>query len=225
MPHSETYERFMKSTNIGFDQWHDGIGYDLQAYQQMTPEERDRVAKNLHMKGQLDWRDMEVLRLHGDSDSFDKLRDVLATGSIDARAHALGELIEMGKMSGSVADVQLAHVIDDIDGIEGMVPALLLAPDHGGPMTSAALLRGTRDRPGVAVNFAGMVCFLAGVTDEEFDWDLRPLFLRMGEGEPEAGRAAAFEELCKLCGVDPASIPEQGDGKGVVFPKSRVKKS
>ena len=55
---------------------------------------------------------MEVLRLDGGHESFERLRDVLARGSVEERAHALGELIEMGKMSGSVPDVQLAHVLD-----------------------------------------------------------------------------------------------------------------
>jgi|SRR6185295_11329612 len=221
MADSEAYERFLKSTKIGYDEWHDGIGYDLDAFAQMTPEEKHRVAQDLQARGNLDWRDMEVLKLHGDRASFDKLRDVLATGSIGERASALRELIEMKKMPGSVPDVQLAHVLDDIDGIGGMSTALQIAAQHAGPMSNAALLRGTRDRPGVAVNFAGMVCFLAGVTNEEFDWNLRPLFLRMGDGEPEDGRVAAFGELCDLVGIDAAKIPELGRGIGVVFPKSK----
>src|SRR6185436_15021826 len=127
MADSEAYERFQKSTNIGYDEWHDGIGYDLDAFAQMTTEEKSRVAQVLRARGTLDWRDMEVLRLHGGNESFEKLRDLLATGSIDERAHALRELIEMGKMSGNVPDVQLAHVLDDIDGLAGMTTALMIA--------------------------------------------------------------------------------------------------
>jgi len=221
MPDSEAFQRFQKSMNIGYEQWHDGIGYDLDAFRQMTPEERDRIAAGLKSKGALDWRDMEVLKVHGSPASFDKLRDVLASGSIDERASALRELIDMGKMHGSVPDVQLAHVLDDIDGIAGMTTALSLARDHAGPLSNAALLRATRDRPDVAVNFAGMICFLAGVTHEEFDWKLRPLFLRMGAGESESTRASAFQELCRKVGVDPSTIPARGYGKGVTFSASR----
>jgi hypothetical protein len=112
-------------------------------------------------------------------------------------------------------------VLDDIDGIRGMTIALQLAERHAGPMSNAALLRGARDRPGVAVNFAGMICYLAGAADDEFDWNLRPLFLKLGEGEPEDGRAAAFVELCRLAGVDPAQIKAKGGGSGVVFPKGK----
>ena len=221
---SEAFERFHKSTKIGYDEWHDGTGYDLDAYAEMTTEEKDYVAQELRARGNLDWRDMEILKLHGGRESFDKLRGLLATGSIDERAHALRALIDMGKMSGNVHDVQLAHVLDDIDGIAGMTTALLLASQHAGSMSNAALLRGVRDRRGVAVNFAGMICFLAGITDEEFDWKLRPLFLRLGEGTPDGDRNAAFAELCELAGVDPNRIPEQGRGSGVVFPKSKQKR-
>jgi len=221
---SEAYERFQKSTKVGYDQWRDGLSYDLDAFAEMTAEEKDRVAQELQARGNLDWRDMEILKLHGDRQSFGKLRDLLATGSIDERVHSLRELIDMGKMSGSVPDVQLSHVLDDIDGIAGMTTALLIASRHAGAMSNAALLRGVRDRRAVAVNFAGMVCFLAGVTDEEFDWKLRPLFLRLGEGTPDGDRNAAFSELCELAGVDPRQIPERGCGSGVVFPKSKQKK-
>ena len=221
---SEAYERFQKSKKIGYDEWHDGTSYDLDAYAEMTSEEKDNVAQELRARGNLDWRDMEILKLHGSRECFDSLRDLLATGSIDERADALRALIDMGKMSGNVPDVQLAHVLDDIDGIAGMTTALLLASQHAGPMSNAALLRGVRDRRGVAANFAGMICFLAGITDEEFDWKLRPLFLRLGEGTPDSDRNAAFAELCELAGVDPQRIPEQGRGNGVAFPKSKQKK-
>jgi hypothetical protein len=37
MPGSE-YQRFIESMKISFEQWHDGIGYDVQALAGMTPE-------------------------------------------------------------------------------------------------------------------------------------------------------------------------------------------
>ena len=221
MSHSEAWSRFQKSRNIGYDQWHDGIGYDLESFSQMTPEEKESVAREFRIKTSLDWRDMEVLRLCGDGAAFDKLRDVLATGTIEERAHSLRNLLDMGKMSGSVPDVQLAHVLDDIDGLPGLTTALLIAEQYAGPMSNAALLRGARDRPGVSVHFAGMICFLAGISDEVFDWKLRPLFLRLSQDYSE--RMKAFAELCVLTGVDPSKIPDAGRGIGVVFPKAKAR--
>jgi len=221
MSDSELFQRFKKSRNISYEQWHDGVGYDLDAFASMSPEEKASVLSELRSKGSLDWRDMEVLALDDDRASFDKLRDVLASGSIDERAHALRSLINMGKMQASVCDFQLSHVLDDIDGIPGMTVALQLAEEHAGPMSNAALLRGARDRPGVAVNFAGMICYLAGASDDEFDWNLRPLFLKLGQGETEVVRKKGFAELCKRIGIDPASIPEKGRGTGITFPKKK----
>jgi hypothetical protein len=50
-----------------------------------------------------------------------------------------------------------------------------------------------------------VLCFLTGVASEAFDWNLRPLFLRLGPDEPEADRAAAFSELCTLVKMTPAT--------------------
>jgi hypothetical protein len=221
MADSESFQRFQKSRNISYEQWHDGVGYDLDAFAGMSPEEKERVVSEIQSGGNLDWRDMEVLALYGGRAAFDKLRDVLASGTIDERASALRSLLEMGKLAPSVCDMQLSHVLDDINGIAGMTVALDLAGEHAGPMSNAALLRGARDRPEIAVNFAGMICYLAGASDEEFDWSLRPLFLKLGEGESDAGRATAFLELCKLARVEPSAIPEKGLGTGVAFPKGR----
>jgi hypothetical protein len=219
MSRSKAWEQFHKSTNIGYDAWHDGTGYDLDAFSQMTSEEKELVSHELCEKSHLDWREMDVLRIHGGSASFNKLRDVLASGTIEERAYALRNLVDMGKMSGSVPDVQLAHVLDAINGLEGLTQALQIAQEHAGPVSNAALLRGARDRPTVAVHYAGMICFLAGVTDDVFDWNLRPLFLKLGEDNPE--RLDAFNQLCTLVGVSPEIIPKQGRGTGVVFPKSK----
>src|SRR5262249_6440994 len=149
--------------------------------------------------------------------SFNKLRGVLASGTIAERAYALRNLIDMGKMSGNVPDFQLAHVLDDVNGLEGLTTSLQIAQEHAGPMSNAALLRGARDRPALAVHYSAMISFLAGLTDEEFDWNLRPLFLRLGPDS--ADRPQAFRELCDLVGVQPESIPSKSGGKGIVFPK------
>ena len=29
--------------NIGYDEWHDGIGYDLEAFAEVSPEERRQI--------------------------------------------------------------------------------------------------------------------------------------------------------------------------------------
>ncbi len=64
MGRSDAYERFQKSMVIGFDQWHDGIGYDLDAFRAMRAEEQAEVVKSLKARGpNHDWRDIEVFEL------------------------------------------------------------------------------------------------------------------------------------------------------------------
>jgi len=44
---------------MNYEKWHDGIGYDLDALEKMTPEELKSVETML--KGRSDWRDVEAL--------------------------------------------------------------------------------------------------------------------------------------------------------------------
>jgi hypothetical protein len=57
------YLRFVESMKIGYLQWHDGTGYDLQAFPEMSVEERKEAEAILiaHLKNQGDWRDVEAL--------------------------------------------------------------------------------------------------------------------------------------------------------------------
>jgi hypothetical protein len=223
MSDSEPFEKFRQSKKLTYEQWHDGVAYDLEAFAQMTPAERDQAAAEIRARLTLDWRDMEILRLHDSRESFDRLRDALAGGKIEERAYALRELIKAGRMSGSVPDFQLASVLEQVNGVlDGLTTALGVAEEHAGPMSNAALLRGARDRGEVAPHYAAMACYLAGVTDQTFDWSMRPLFLRLGmHKESPATHAAAFAELCRLINIDPAAIPERGCGRGIEFPNGR----
>ncbi len=47
---------------------------------------------------------------------------------------------------------------------------------------------------------------MAGLADEPFDWNHRPFFLRFADDSPPADAKAAFKELCKKLGVDPADV-------------------
>ena len=53
-------DRFRKSMTIDYEKWHDGIGYDLNALNEATPEERDMIT-NMLISRDLDWRDVEAL--------------------------------------------------------------------------------------------------------------------------------------------------------------------
>src|SRR5439155_15244320 len=156
-PPSEAFEKFKKSMSIGYEEWHDGVGYDLEAFDAMRLDERESVVADFRAKGKgdLDWREMEVLGHENSKASFDRLRDELVGGSVDNRAHALGTIDDMGRMAGSVFDRKLGELLDDsADDDDGLTQALLLVGDEPGPRTRAALERGMRDRPDIALHFA-----------------------------------------------------------------------
>jgi hypothetical protein len=58
------YTKFKDSTNITYERWHDGIGYDLDALARSSEPERAAVADDLIRRleqGEGDWRDVEAL--------------------------------------------------------------------------------------------------------------------------------------------------------------------
>jgi hypothetical protein len=217
MTHSDAYQRFQSSRNIGYQQWHDGAGYDMEAFAAMTPAERDAEADAAIANVNPDWRDLEVLAAHGGRKCIEHLRGLLLHPSIETRAHALGELIDGGHTPGAVPDVQLAHIIDAIDNEndEGMTQALLLAQSHAGPISKLALLRGAKAKPALALHFVAALMDLAELSDDmaAFDPKFRPLLLRLLPDNAPADRAAAFGELCRLLGIDSSSIPSEDESQ------------
>ena len=77
-----------------------------------------------------------------------------------------------------------------------------MAEDHPTPAVKQALLWASWNRTECAPHCAGVVCYLAGVAREPFDWSLRPLFLRLGPHNSYFERKAAFDELCKLVAME-----------------------
>ena len=221
MTHSPAYSTFQASKTIGYEQWHDGIGYDLEAFEQMTQPERDAEGEAAAALEDPDWRDIEILGAHGGKKYYARLRDLLTHSSIETRAQALGTLIDHDQTPGSVADVQLAHIIDAIDNDddEGMTQALLLAEEHAGPRSKLAMLRGAQEKPALSLHFASALLDMAGLSDDmaAFDPKFRPLLLRLLPDNDEADRKAAFKAVCKLLGIDPKSIPAPGSGKELAW--------
>jgi hypothetical protein len=81
---------------------------------------------------------------------------------------------------------------------DGCTRALLMAERFPTDAVKQALLDASTRRTESAMHCAGVLCYITGAGKEAFDWDLRPLFLRLGPDEPEADRAAALAELRAL---------------------------
>jgi hypothetical protein len=195
---------------IGYEQWHDGVGYDMDAFATMTPSEREEAAAEARAKSNLDWRDMEILGAHGGQNSIERLRHLLVDGTPSSAGWALRVLIDTGHTPGSVPDVQLAHILERIQTVDEVMPALDLAEHHGGPMTRLQLLRGIQFRPAISVNFADTLLKICGVGGDmpAFDPQLRPIILQLLRRD--ASRDTALAEICRLIGIDVAAIPQPG---------------
>jgi hypothetical protein len=200
MPERESaWERFWESTHIGYEQWHEGIGYDLGALGEMTAEQREQVVADLRGRPQ-GWREVEVYGAIATPAARSALHDALGSDP-DTRLHAAAALRDIGE------DVDLAGIVAaELSRVtigDGMVTALRLVERVPTREAKLVLLREALRRPEVGVHYAAELCFLTGVTSTSFDWDMRPFFLRFGEHAPESERQAAFEELCRLTGLRP----------------------
>ena len=199
---SDAYSRFISSLELDYDRWHDGNGYDLEALAGIDATERGDV---VHLLAQRDatWREIEALETIDIPPAFMVINRALRDSeSIDTRLAAAKALDNLGKL-GEPIDVVLAREIRGLDDGDGCTRALLLAEQHPTDEVKEALLVASHKRTSSAMHCAGVLCYLTGAGTEPFDWDLRPLFLRLGPEEPEDDREAAFRELCELVKMEP----------------------
>lgn len=204
--HSPAYRRFLKSLEIGFAEWHDGTPYDLAALGEMPASEREEIRALLATRNPPDRRDVEALaeiaRLSGDGSDREDLRRALKGRDKAARLEAAEALLALGE----IADIGpiIAEVLIKGDLGDGLSEAEDLAARHPGPAVTEALLKGAlKAKDDRGIRFAGLLFYLHGLTQEEFDWQHRPFFLRFGEADKKR-RREAFVELCQRLGRDPA---------------------
>lgn len=202
MTRSAAFERFMASTNIDYGTWHDGEGYDLDALGELQGQERAEVQRWLLGRAGNDWRDLDALLALGSDTARAAVVEQLRHGKLEQRLNAAHRLSADEPLRGDVEAV----VIDGLEQqrpFEGLTPALDVATELRTPAMVAALFRAClRDEGEAAVHAAARLAFIHGKAADEFDWDLRPLFLRFNS-QDHAQRQAAFRDLCQLCGVDP----------------------
>lgn len=203
MTGSPAYQRFVASTVLDFDQWHDGLGYDLTALPDMTEAEREHVA-DMMIQRDVEWREIEVLAALDSDRSWRAIEQAFARDSaIETHLAAAEELYRHGRLPLPL-DAVLADAIlrlRDIPG--GSTRALLMAEQHPSEKVKAALLEASGKKTEIAMHCAALLCYLTGKAKEAFDWDLRPFFLRLAPDNPDADRTAAYRELCALVAMTP----------------------
>ena len=195
---SNAYERFMESTKGSYERWHEGIPYDLDALRQMTAAEQANVVRQLRSQPRQDWRDVEAFQIVATTEALEALHDCLGASSAEARLHAADKLHELGRMP-TISDF-VANELRRVVIVDGMVWALRLAVRFPTDQIKRTLLEEARRRPEVGVHYAATLCFITGVTKTDFDWSMRPFFLRFGEHNRPEDRARS-SELSRMTGM------------------------
>lgn len=204
---SSLVERFRQSMQINYEKWHDGIGYDLEAIELATDDERAAIEAILTTRGIDDWRDVEALAALGTPLAMTLLKTVMKTGNHEMRGAVMQYAPQLVPDADRIAS--LVNALDSAVIYGGLTQALDQVAEFHPPPVMDALFRNVLTRTGdAAVHLAAMLMFLHGKAASTFDWDHRPLFLRFhtpptSADSRSAAREAAFRELCQRMDVDP----------------------
>jgi hypothetical protein len=203
---SENFERFRKSMQIGYLEWHDGISYDLESLAGLNDDERVAAENLLLARKNQDWRDIEALDCLGTPRATASLCEALVSPSFEVRIAAATRLSLRGLLDEQRIEAMLLETLPAATLANGLTSVLRLAAAHPTVSVRRKLLwcslHGHDDaRP----HAAALVHYLSGLASEPFDWKHRPFYLRFGSKDLEE-REDAFLELCAAIGEDAKKV-------------------
>ena len=194
-------QRFEDSMKIGFEEWHDGIGYDIAAIRIASQAELDVIERLLINHSPRDWRDIEALTELNTDCAHKTIKEAIKDSNPVVRiavARFAPDLITEKERSKSLIDALenteifsgFSNVLDEVERFH---------PEE----VKDALIKGLLNRRGdVAVLFAAMLFYLFGQAKEPFDWKQRPFFLRFNT-EDRKERVKIFRDLCQKLKISP----------------------
>jgi hypothetical protein len=191
---SAAFGRFLKSMSIGQEEWREGTGYDLSAFDEMTADERAAIEVKLieHLADRGDWRDVEALAALATPTALAAVEKARQHADSEVREHAIEHVLDKNPQDPKIED-------DVIRAIKK--GSIELAEQCPTARVKRALLDCVRSADATTrVNAAGLLMYLCGQAAEPFDWNQRPFFLRFGEDDPKE-RRAALRELRKKTGL------------------------
>jgi hypothetical protein len=195
-------QRFLASTVMDFDMWHDGTGYDLTLLDRMSQDERAQAEEALIRHSPRDWRDIEALARIDSSSARREIEAALTSTDNHVRQEAIRHAGEKARPADR--EQLLVRSLDNDLIYGGLTQAIEEVATFHPPAVVDALFRGALNRDGeIAVHFAALLMFIHGKAAEPLDWDYRPFFLRF-HTTGRAEREIVFRELCQSVGVDPA---------------------
>jgi hypothetical protein len=189
---SSAFQRFEKSMEIGYEQWHDGTGYDLEAIDQFTLGEKQRAEKRLIPRAGNDWRDLEALDRLGTPTAIQAILETRLKGEVQIRltAHLYGpEPTDAEWERAILASLEVAEIYS------GLIQVLNCAISHPTSVVVATLWAKVRNpESGVAYHCAAALCCIKGVIDSLYSDARRDLFLRL-VGPSSEDRTLAINDL------------------------------
>jgi hypothetical protein len=203
---SPAFDKFKQSMQIGYEQWHEGIGYDMEALAALSPEEL-RLAEELVVARQLaDWRDIEALDQIGSERALTELAKALHLPNLDVSIEAARRLAQRGLLNEVEIEQIIVQALDRTSILNGMAKLLRFAEEHPTAAVRKKLLHSAlHGNDDLRVHAAALVHFLYGASASSFDWAHRPLYLKFA-AKTRRLRRAAYRELCAQIGVDPESV-------------------
>ena len=203
---SEAFEKFRQSMSIGYAEWHDGIGYDLDAISALPPEERLRAEDMVVNRRVADWRDIEALDHFGSDRALAEMAKAMRAKSLDVRIEAAQRLARRGALKESEIEQVIVKALDEATILNGMVKTLRFATASPTPAVLGKLLWCTlHGNDDLRVHAAALVHYLHGGSSSDFDWAFRPFYLQF-ESKDRRVRSAAYLDLCARIGVKPPAV-------------------
>jgi hypothetical protein len=194
-------QRFETSMKIGFEEWHDGIGYNIAAIRLASQAELDAIEQLLINHSPRDWRDIEALAEINTKCARATIKDAIKDPNPVVRlavTRFAPDLITDKERTKSII-----YAIKNAEIFNGFSNLLDEVERYHPKEVKEALIIGLLNGKGdVAVHFAAMLFYLYGKAKQPFDWKQRPFFLRFN-AEDRKERVAVFRELCQKLKISP----------------------
>jgi hypothetical protein len=194
-------QRFEESMKIGFEEWHDGIGYDIEAIRIASQAEFDAIEQILLNHSPRGWRDIEALAEINTKCARQTIKEAIKDPNPVVRVAVTRfapDLVTDNERTQSLTDA-----LQNIVPFWGLSQVLDEVERYHPEEVKEALIKGSLNRKGeVAVHFAAMLFYLFGKAKEPFDWGKRPFFLRFNT-EDRKERVKVFRELCQKLKINP----------------------
>jgi hypothetical protein len=194
-------QRFIKSMAIDYEKWHDGLGYDLEAMKQTSPNEIIKIEQILVDHTPKDWRDIEALAQIGTPNAREAIKKALKDPN--PKVQIAVSRFAPKLISDRQKTQTLVRILQNEEIFNGLSQALDEVEKYHPAKIKEALIKGLLNREGeIAVLFAAMIFYIYGKAKEPFDMNQRPFFLTFNT-ESKTERLIAFLELCKQLKINP----------------------